>query len=112
MLASVCGAESVLELGTFTGYSALCFAEGLAKGKSKRGVDAQYMKNDSNDDKNTTPSKNTNSKEFEYNKGAMKIDESLKSMRRVSVVTCEIDSTAADIASEHFNKSEYKDEVN
>ena len=39
MLASVSGAESVLELGTFTGYSALCFAEGIAKGRSKnRGV--------------------------------------------------------------------------
>lgn len=29
MLTQMCGAKRVLELGTFTGYSALCFAEGL-----------------------------------------------------------------------------------
>lgn len=28
-LARLLGAQSVLEIGTFTGYSALCFAEGL-----------------------------------------------------------------------------------
>eukprot|EP01034_Spumella_vulgaris_P029536 gene29536-36602_t len=30
MLTSISGAQSILELGAFTGYSALCFAEGLA----------------------------------------------------------------------------------
>ncbi|MGB0883599.1 MAG: O-methyltransferase [Flavobacteriales bacterium] len=30
MLTSLCRANSILEIGTFTGYSALCFAEGLA----------------------------------------------------------------------------------
>ena len=29
MLASISGAKNVLEIGTFTGYSALCFAEGI-----------------------------------------------------------------------------------
>lgn len=36
MLAAISGAESVLELGTFTGYSALCLAEGVVKGKKEK----------------------------------------------------------------------------
>ena len=35
LLARLTGAKSVLELGTFTGYSALCFAEGIAMGSGK-----------------------------------------------------------------------------
>lgn len=31
MLTQLCGANRVLEIGTFTGYSALCFAEGGAR---------------------------------------------------------------------------------
>jgi len=31
MLTKLCSAKTVLEIGTFTGYSALCFAEGGAK---------------------------------------------------------------------------------
>jgi O-methyltransferase len=36
MLAAISGAESVLELGTFTGYSALSLAEGVVKGKKEK----------------------------------------------------------------------------
>ena len=36
MLAAISGAESVLELGTFTGYSALCLAEGVLKGRKEK----------------------------------------------------------------------------
>jgi hypothetical protein len=36
MLAAISGMESVLELGTFTGYSALCLAEGVVKGKKEK----------------------------------------------------------------------------
>ena len=35
LLARLTGAKSVLELGTFTGYSSLCFAEGIAMGSGK-----------------------------------------------------------------------------
>ena len=37
MLAGLMRAESVLELGAFTGYSALCFAEGMAEGRGGEG---------------------------------------------------------------------------
>ena len=235
MLASVSGAESVLELGTFTGYSALCFAEGIAKGRSKnRGVknvvdevvdeivddivvedelevgDISYEvmnsemianvehindKNSSNTDSVDVSSTKLRTRQDIKDEKRMKINEKIKDMqkniisskiakievnekptfasrrseennlkrqkisakieekkdeiekarqsrleielkelvsndenqqirmdtsdqkgeekreRRGSVVTCEVDPSAADIALEHFQKSEYKDEV-
>ena len=239
MLASVSGAESVLELGTFTGYSALCFAEGIAKGRRKnRGVSKEVVdevvdevvvedeleagiislqvmysdiianvehindKNDSDDrDMNSLPSEKKTRQDVKDEK-RMKINEKIKEMqkniisskiakieineratftsrrseenslkrqkisakieekkneiekarqsrleiqlntekeligdnenhqkemansddkgvrkgdekreRRGSVVTCEVDPSAAEIALDHFQKSEYKDEV-
>jgi predicted O-methyltransferase YrrM len=58
-------AKAVLELGTFTGYSALCFAEGL--------------------DNTTNPTV------------------------PLSIVTCDIDSSALHIAKRFIEKSKYSD---
>lgn len=189
MLASMSGAESVLELGTFTGYSALCFAEGLAKGKSRRGgvekevekvvevevevmlgeetvsvadilpilnneiiEDLQPVNNDSQDDKPSYSSRRNSENSLKRQKISAKIEEKKieilrnksKKMEveskvenvtlndnddnnqqivknsddkkerkrgRGSVVTCEMDPSAAAIALEHFKKSGYEHQV-
>ena len=185
MLASVSGAESVLELGTFTGYSALCFAEGLEKGKSRRGgvekevekekevmlgeetvsvtdvlpilnnemiKDIQPVNNDSTDDKSSFSGRRTSENRLKRQKISAKIEEKKneifrnKSKKleveskaenvilnsdnnenqqivndsddtkerkrgRGSVVTCEMDPSAAAIALEHFEKSGYEHQV-
>lgn len=200
MLASMSGAESVLELGTFTGYSALCFAEGLEKGKSRRGgvakevdnelevekevgkgvvleevlvsvtdispilnnemiKDIQPAKNDFTDEKSSFSSRRSSENSLKRQKISAKIEEKkneifrnkskklevdLKAENivqnvdidnindydnqqivnnsddemerrrgrgRGSVVTCEMDPSAAAIALEHFKKSGYEHQV-
>lgn len=71
-LTSLTRASKVLELGTFTGYATLCFAEGLLSTMSPPSTPA------------TAPPPHE-----KY------------------VVTCEIDSSAADLAQSYFDKSEY-----
>ena len=44
MLTSISGAKNVLEIGTFTGYSALCFAEGLKSTRRKN--DPEVLQNE------------------------------------------------------------------
>lgn len=188
------GAESVLELGTFTGYSALCFAEGLEKGKSRRGgvarvvenelkvekevvlgevtvsvtdispilenemiKDIQPVKNDIIDDKSPFSSRRNSENSLKRQKISAKIEEKkneilkkkskklevdltaeniVQNMNlndindnenqvianngddkmerkrgRGSVVTCEMDPSAAAIALEHFKKSGYEHQV-
>ena len=180
MLASITHTQSVLELGTFTGYSAICLAEGIQKGKktenklisgdivpgnlkiddlekvvkvlnevSDEKVDVQSGRNVSELDEREVASNNLNTraiikdkkrqliidkltlkkKEIELNKSnklnMLNIEDSIgnklddvidnvtseKRERRGSVVTCEIDSTAALMAQQYFDKSDYKDEV-
>ena len=49
MLTSISGAKNVLEIGTFTGYSALCFAEGL-KSTGKQ-AERDHLQNELEDEK-------------------------------------------------------------
>ena len=49
MLTSISGAKNVLEIGTFTGYSALCFAEGL-KSRGKQ-TERDFSQNELEDEK-------------------------------------------------------------
>lgn len=180
MLASITHTQSVLELGTFTGYSAICLAEGIQKGKKTENklisedivpgnfkIDnvekvvkvlneisdeksaVQSVRNISELDEREVASNNLNTraiikdkkrqlivykltlkkKEIKLNKSnklnilhiedsvGNKLDDvinnviSEKRERRGSVVTCEIDSTAALMAQQYFDKSDYKDEV-
>ena len=43
MLVTLTHAKRVLELGTFTGYSALCFAEGMIANAASQGGDGQVV---------------------------------------------------------------------
>ena len=52
MLTSISGAKNVLEIGTFTGYSALCFAEGL-KSRGKQ-AERDFLQNELDDEKRVT----------------------------------------------------------
>jgi hypothetical protein len=69
-LASLMGARRVLELGTFTGYSALCFAQGIAS---------------------------------RINMKEAAVDDNTK---QSTVVTCEIDERASNIAQTIFTEAD------
>ena len=185
MLASISGAKNVLEIGTFTGYSALCFAEGISHGiKEEKKVVSEIEKEIVGEEKqieNEIEKDVTNEEEGELKEGRdeavnavesfistrknrkdeqrqkilLKIEsqkkrllarvgssegsdnaeisrkrvedmgntdssgsagnresgESGESGERRSVVTCEVDPTAAALARQFFDKSDYKDQV-
>ena len=193
MLASISGAKNVLEIGTFTGYSALCFAEGINQSKKINkevekevvnvvgsGVESkvenevvvdkilshsqehvQTEENKSNEEKDidniissinvilsdrqkrknssretikskieSKKQKIMDSKNIIEKKTETSVDEIIgdeldilrsdkgsvqgsdKGSVRGSVVTCEMDPSAAAIALQHFKESEYRDKVN